>query len=170
MVGTITLSAALQLPPGQTPVADRMSLAGRFALRRTRFTDPGVQRQLANLSRRAQGKKQDEPIAPIVSDMSGHFSLRDGLARFQNLQFDVPGATVDLAGRYGLRSEQVDFTGTLGMDAPISKAAGGGLKGILLKPIDPLFRKQGKGALLPITIKGPREQPKFGLNWGKVFK
>jgi hypothetical protein len=39
-----------------------------------------------------------------------------------------------------------------------------------LKPIDPLFRKQGKGALLPITITGPREQPKFGLNWGKVFK
>ena len=56
------------------------------------------------------------------------------------------------------------------MDASISKAAGGGIKGFLLKPFDPIFRKDGKGAILPITIKGPREQPKFGLEWGKVFK
>jgi hypothetical protein len=170
MLGTITLSAAVQVPAGKVPVADRMSLAGHFALRHARFTDSGVQEQLANLSRRAQGKKLHDPIPPIVSDMSGHFELHDGTARFQELQFDVPGATVDLAGHYGLRSEQMNFTGTLAMDATISKAAGGGLKGWLLKPIDPLFRKQGKGALLPITITGPREQPKFGLNWGKVFK
>jgi hypothetical protein len=56
------------------------------------------------------------------------------------------------------------------MEAPISKAAGGGIKSILLKPIDPLFRRKGKGALLPITISGSRQQPKFALNWGKVFQ
>jgi hypothetical protein len=170
MIGTVRLSAALLLPPGKAAVADRLSLDGRFALRHARFTNDEVQQQLANLSRRAQGKQKDEPISPIVSDMSGRFVLRDGTVRFQNLQFDVPGATVDLAGHYGLRNEQVDFAGTLGMDASISKAAGGGIKSALLKPIDPLFRKQGKGALLPITIKGPRKQPKFGMNWGKVFK
>lgn len=170
MVGTLTLSAALEVPPGKQPVADRMALTGRFALRRTRFTDPGVQEQLAKLSRRAQGKKPDEPIGPIASDMSGRFVLRDGAVRFQDLQFDVPGATVNLAGRYGLRDEHLDFAGTLGMEAPISQAAGGGIKGVLLKPFDPLFRKHGKGAVLPITISGPRAQPKFGLDWGKVFK
>ena len=109
-------------------------------------------------------------MSPIVSDLSGRFVLRDATVRFQELRFDVPGATVALAGHYGLRNEQVDFAGTLGMDASISKAAGGGIKSILLKPIDPLFRKHGKGALLPITITGPRTQPKFGLNWGKVLK
>ena len=170
MLGGLTMSAALLLPPGDARVADRMTLDGRFALRHSRFTDAEVQQQLANLSRRAQGKKQGEPISPIVSDMSGRFVLRNGMVRFQDLQFDVPGATVDLAGHYGLRTEQVDFIGTLGMDASISQAAGGGVKSVLLKPLDPLFRKKGKGALLPITIKGPRAQPKFGLNWGKVFK
>jgi hypothetical protein len=171
MLGTLTMSAALVLPPGKEPVADRMTLRGRFALRHTRFTDAGVQQQLANLSRRAQGRKPDDPIAPIVSDMSGRFRLGAGSVRFQDLQFDIPGATVDLAGRYSLRNEQVDFAGTLGMDASISKAAGGGLKSVLLKPFDPLFHKRGgKGALLPITIRGPRAQPKFGLDWGKVFK
>ena len=170
LLGTLTLSAALLLPPGKEPVADRMTLTGRFALRHARFTNPEVQEQLASLSRRAQGKKQTDPMPPIVSDMSGRFALRNGTARFEHLQFDVPGATIDLAGRYGLRNERVDFAGTLGMEAPISKAAGGGIKSILLKPIDPLFRRKGKGALLPITISGSRQQPKFALNWGKVFQ
>jgi hypothetical protein len=170
MVGTLTLSAALVLPPGKAPVADRMTLTGRFALRHARFTDADVQQQLRKLSRRAQIGKPVEPMGPIVSDMSGRLVLGDGAARFQDLQFDVPGATVDLAGHYGLRDQRLDFAGTLGMEAPISKAAGGGFKSVLLKPFDPLFRKQGKGAVLPITIRGPRAQPKFGLNWGKVFK
>ena len=69
-----------------------------------------------------------------------------------------------------MRSETLDFEGTLSMEAPISKAAGGGIKGFFLKAVDPIFRKRGKGAVIPITIKGPREQPKFGVVWGKVFK
>jgi hypothetical protein len=56
------------------------------------------------------------------------------------------------------------------MQAPISEAAGGGIKGFFLKAVDPIFRKHGKGAVIPITITGPREQPKFGVVWGKVFK
>jgi hypothetical protein len=170
MIGALTLSAALVLPPGKTPVAERMSLAGHFALRQARFTDPGVQRQLANLSRRAQGKKADEPVGAIASDMSGRFALKNGAAHFEDLRFELPGATVAVSGRYGLRDELLDFTGTIGMEAPISKAAGGGLKGFLLKPLDPLFRRHGKGTVLPITITGPRAQPKFRLNWGNVFR
>ena len=38
------------------------------------------------------------------------------------------------------------------------------------QPFDPLFRKNGHGAVVPITIKGPRDEPKFGLQWGQVFK
>jgi hypothetical protein len=170
MLGHLALHAALLLPPGKVPVADRLALNGRFALRDTRFTDSGVQQQLAMLSRRAQGMKPDEPVGTIESDMQGRFALRDGMMRFDDLRFAVPGASVDLMGHYGLRNEQVDFVGTLGMDAPVSKAMGGGMKGVLLKPIDPLFRKNGKGAVVPITIKGKRAQPKFGLDWGKVFK
>jgi hypothetical protein len=69
-----------------------------------------------------------------------------------------------------MRSEAIDFTGRVAMDATISAAAGGGVKGLFLKAVDPIFRKDGKGAIIPITIKGPREQPKFGVEWGKVFK
>jgi len=41
----------------------------------------------------------------------------------------------------------------------------------ILKPFDPLFRdEKTKGSRIPIVISGPREKPKFGLEWGKVFK
>lgn len=170
MLGRLALQAKLVLPPGHQPVADRLNLDGRFALENAHFTDPDVQEQIKMLSRRAQGKKPDEAIGRVDSDMRGRFVLRDGTIRFNPFAFDVTGAEVVLNGAYGMRSEQVDFTGTFKMDAPISKAMGGGIKGFFLKPFDPIFRKDGKGAVLPITIKGPREKPKFGLQWGKVFK
>jgi hypothetical protein len=122
------------------------------------------------LSRRAQGKKPDEPIGPIASDMHGRFVLKHGTIRFEPLAFGLPGADITLTGVYGLRSQTLDFSGTLRMDASISKAAGGGIKGFFLKAVDPIFRRQGKGAVIPITITGPREQPKFGVRWRKVFE
>jgi hypothetical protein len=170
MLGRMAMQAKLQLPPGKGPVSDRLNLDGRFVLENAHFTDAKVQEQIAMLSRRAQGKKPTDPMGRIDSDMRGRFVLRDGAIRFDPFGFDVPGADVEIRGLYGLRSQQLDFSGTLAMDASVLKAAGGGIKGFLLKPFDPLFRKQGKGAILPITIKGPREQPKFGLEWGKVFK
>jgi AsmA-like protein len=170
MLGRIALHSKLLLPPGQAKVIDRLQLNGRFALEHAQFTDPAVQEKLAELSRRAQGKKPDEPIGKLASDMSGHFVLGNGTIRFAPLEFDLPGAAVDLTGVYGLRTQQLDFAGTLAMDATVSKAAGGGIKGFFLKAVDPIFRKQGKGAVIPITIKGAREEPKFGLNWGKVLK
>jgi len=170
MVGRIALQAALLLPPGEPKVLDRLQLDGRFVLEDTQFTDPGVQEKLAELSRRAQGKKPDEPIGKIVSDMRGRFVLKNGAIRFAPIGFVLPGADIELTGVYGLRSQILDLTGTLAMDATISKAAGGGVKGFFLKAVDPIFRKHGKGAIIPITIRGSRAQPAFGVQWGKVFK
>jgi hypothetical protein len=170
MVGRIALHARLLLPPGDAKVIDRLQLNGRFALENTHFTDPGVQAKLAELSRRAQGKKPGEPIGRIASDMHGRFVLKNGAIRFEPLGFGLPGADITLTGVYGLRSQALDFSGTLVMAASISKAAGGGIKGFFLKAVDPIFRRQGKGAVIPITITGPREQPKFGVRWRKVFE
>jgi hypothetical protein len=45
-----------------------------------------------------------------------------------------------------------------------------GIKSILLKPLDPLFHRDGAGMVLPIKITGPRAQPKFGLEVGRIFR
>jgi hypothetical protein len=171
MYGQMAMQAKLLLPPGERKVSDRLELIGRFVLEHARFTDPKAQEQIAMLSRRAQGKKPTDPMGKIESEMRGSFKLRDGTITFTPFGFGVPGADVEISGSYGLRSQQLDFSGTLLMQASVSEAAGGGIKGFFLKPFDPLFHdKHSKGSRLPITIKGPRDQPKFGLNWGKVFK
>ena len=129
MLGAIAMQAALLLPPGDAKVIDRLQLDGRFALEHVQFTAAEVQTKFAEMSKRAQGKPPDGPAETITTDMRGRFVLKDGAIRLEPLEVLLPGAAVSLVGVYGIRSEGLDFTGTVGMDATISQAAGGGRKG-----------------------------------------
>lgn len=170
MTGGLALDASLLIPPGPAKVADRMQLDGQFTIKEARFTDPAVHAKLVTLSRHSQGKDADDPAGQVLSNMRGQFALKDGVARFKTLTFEVPGAVVHLAGDYGLRSEQLNFAGTLSMQATISEAVGGGgVKETLLKAVDPLFKKGRHGAVIPITIHGKRDHPEFGLDVKKAL-
>jgi predicted nuclease with RNAse H fold len=79
-----------------------------------------------------------------------------------NLTFDVPGASVALDGTYALRAETLDFRGVLRLDAKLSQTATG-FKSILLRAVDPLFRRRGS-SVLPIKVTGTIEDPSFGLD------
>jgi hypothetical protein len=96
--------------------------------------------------------------------MRAHFVVKDAAAHFSSLTFSVPGAAVELAGRYGLRDEMIGFKGKLKMQATLSQVAGGGVKGFFLKAFDGLFKEKGSGMVLPIKIEGTRKSPKFGLD------
>lgn len=85
-----------------------------------------------------------------------------------SLTFGVPGAVVNLAGGDSLLQEQLQFTGTLYMDAKLSETMTG-WKSWLLKVADPLFRREGR-TRVPLTIAGTRETPKFGLDAKRVFR
>jgi hypothetical protein len=37
-------------------------------------------------------------------------------------------------------------------------------KSLLLKPVDPFFKKNGAGAEIPVKISGTKSAPKFGLD------
>ena len=65
-------------------------------------------------------------------------------------------------------SQRLDFEGSLLLDAPLSKTTTG-FKSLLLKVVDPLFRKQGAGAVLPIVVSGTVDQPSFGLDKGRII-
>ena len=90
--------------------------------------------------------------------------MENAAVNFSSLTFSVPGAAVELAGRYGLRDETIDFKGKLKLQAPLSQVAGGGVKGFFLKAFDGLFKEPGSGMVLPIKISGTRKAPKFGLD------
>jgi hypothetical protein len=169
MVGDMRLNATLTLPPGKERLRNRLALSGTFGLLDTRFTSSMVQTKLGELSRRSQGKKKDDPVERVLSDLAGTFAVGKSRVTLRGITFEVPGATVRLNGNYALASEALDFRGTLSMKASVSQAVGG-FKSIFLKPFDGLFRRNGHGAVLPIRITGTREKPEFKLEVGRVFK
>jgi hypothetical protein len=59
------------------------------------------------------------------------------------------------------------FAGTAKMQATVS-AMVGGWKGLLLKPADRFFKKDGAGTEVPIQISGTREKPQFEVDVGKM--
>ncbi|MEO5741899.1 MAG: AsmA-like C-terminal region-containing protein [Vicinamibacterales bacterium] len=164
LLGAARLQAKLVIPPEKKKVIDKLDLNGEFVLSQAKFTDAGVQTKLTGLSRRGQGMNQDEEIGDVLSNLRGRFTLQNAVVRFSSLTFSVPGAAVELAGRYGLRDELIDFKGKLKMQATLSQVAGGGVKGFFLKAFDPFFKKPGAGMVLPIKIEGTRKTPKFGLD------
>jgi hypothetical protein len=168
MTGAIHLQTKFELPPGDKDVVEKLRLDGRFAIRQGRFTNPEVQQKIVELSRRASGKKKDAPTSPsVASDFSGRFTLGNGTLALPAVTFDVPGAAVRLAGRYGLETETISFAGDLFMDAKISQTTTG-WKSLLLKVVDPIFRRDGR-TVIPIKISGTRNQPSFGLDVKRVF-
>jgi hypothetical protein len=171
MIGNVALHTGFLLPPGEADVIQRLRLDGQFGVRQAEFTDPKVQQKLGGMSQRARGiDPEDAKADNVVSDLKGTFKLGNGTLSFSQLSFAIPGAIVELTGDYGLRHQALAFEGTLRMQATISQAAGGGMKSVFLKLIDPLFKKKGSGAVIPIRIAGTADDPKVGLDVGKVFK
>jgi hypothetical protein len=167
MTGALALSTKFELPPGDRDVVDKLKLNGAFNIDNGRFTNPEVQRQINELSHRAQGRKLDAPRSAVGSDFSGRFKLGDGRLTLDKLTFDVPGAVVELTGVYGLEAETLNFSGNLYMNAKVSQTVSG-WKSLLLKIVDPLFRKKGR-TVVPIKISGPRGKPQFGIDPKRVF-
>jgi hypothetical protein len=167
MTGGLTLTTKLEIPPGDQDVADKLKLDGAFNIVDGRFSNADVQRKINELSHRARARKADAPRRQVGSDFSGRFLLENGRLELRKLTFDVPGAIVELNGRYNLKSEMLNFAGTLFMDAKVSQTVSG-WKSLLLKVVDPLFRKNGR-TVVPIKISGRRSQPEFGLDAKRVF-
>lgn len=170
MTGRLALHADLSLPAGPQDVMDRLSLAGQFDVDDARFNNATVQAKLSDLSERARGLDPVATSQKVASKLRGQFRLERKVLTLRDVMFGVPGAAVQIAGSYGLATELLEFDGTVRMQATVSQAAGGGFKSVLLKVVDPLFRRDGAGAVLPIRIRGSRNEPKFGLDFGRALK
>jgi hypothetical protein len=172
MTGLAELKVQLDLPPGPAQVGDRLRLVGRFHISRVHFTNDKVQSKVDALSMRSQGRpKEAKDNIPdnVLSDMTGSFRLAKGLLSFPQLHYEVPGAKVDLTGKYSLDGNEFDFHGKARMQATLSHMVTG-WKSILLKPVDPFFSKEGAGTEVPIKVSGTRSEPHFGLDFGHKDK
>ena len=167
MTGPIRLKTKLDILPGERDLSDRLQLAGTFHVANGHFSNDKVQDRLDNLSLRGLGKpklvgKEDVNVA---TDLQGNFLLQNGVLSFSLLHFQIPGTHADMTGKYSLDGATFDFHGLLKMDAKLSQMTTG-WKSLLLKPVDPFFRKDGAGAEIPFKISGTRSEPHFGLDFG----
>lgn len=168
MSGALQMKAKLNIPPGKQSVTQKLGVNGQFVLTGIHFSNPEVEDKVDMLSLRAQGKPgQAHPGAPDVhSQMRGAFVLRSGQLTFSDLNYMLPGATINLAGQYTLDGRKFDFTGKVRTSAMLSQMVSTWWKSLLLKPVDPFFHKHGAGAEIPVKITGTKSSPKFGLDLG----
>lgn len=172
MSGPVEVRARLVIPPGDEDISRKIQLKGTFQIQNAHFSDPAVQKRVDELSLRTRGKPEEAKeesrggsSANVGSEMQGSFDLANGTLKVSNLIYTVPGARIRLAGTYGLNNKEFDFHGKARLDATVSQIVGG-WKGFLLKPIDPFFKKNGAGAVVPIKITGTGGSPHFGLDFG----
>ncbi len=169
MTGTLQLTTAFDLPQGDEDVIDKLKLAGKVTIRRARFTSDAVQDKVDDLSRRARGQPGNESVDNVASDIVTAFTLERGRLTLRNLNYRIQGATVAMQGTYALEPGTLDFNGTARLDATVSETQTG-VRHFLLKPLDPLFRKQGAGTRVAIRISGTIDDPKFGLDLGRTIR
>jgi len=166
MSGPIAMQTKLSLMPGDATVADRLELAGNFQVRQGHFSNQKVQGKVDWLSLVSQGKPKEareHDGEDVDTDLRGVFKLNAGLLTFSSLHFLIPGTQVDMTGQYGIDGEVFDFHGKARLDATVSQMTTG-WKSILLKPVDPFFRKDGVGTEVGIKVTGTQGEPHFGLD------
>ena len=166
LTGDVNLRSSLHIPPGKQPVHERMGLKGNFVLDHAEFSSTKVQERIGELSLRGQGRSRDAKSPDhetVQANMQSDFRLESGVITLPNLGFSVPGADIALKGTYTLEGGGLAFTGNAKMQATVSKMVGG-WKGLLLKPADRFFKKDGAGTEVPIHIAGTYKNPEFGID------
>ncbi len=166
MTGNMSFHAKLSIPAADVDVIDKLQLDGQFGVAGAQFTQLNVEEKVKDLSRRAEGEPGNPDAGSAVSNLHGKFSLRNAVIHFSSLTFSVEGASVQLDGSFGIHDEKLDFHGTARLEAKVSQTQTG-FKSVLLKAVDPFFKKKGAGAVVPIRITGTRENPSFGLDFGR---
>jgi hypothetical protein len=168
MVGVVNVDARLDIPPGDAEVIERMDLDGTFNVAKARFTSKTIQDRVDELARRGSGRPTDTTIDDVVSNLRGSFRLQDARLQLRSLTFSVEGASVRLAGAYDIRRELLDFRGELRLQARASETQTG-WKRTVLRVFDPLLDAPGAGTVLPISITGTRDNPKFAADLKKAI-
>ncbi len=179
MSGIVTFRAKASLPPGRRRFLEKVELDGYFGIDAGSFTKPDTQEGVNTLSQGALGDdhrkrisnrnsdkdKDESDPETVLSNLKGHVVLKDGMARFSNLSFSVPGALAQMQGTYSLITEKIDLRGTLKTEAEVSKTTHG-VKALLLKVLDPFFKNKRGGYIAPVKITGTYQHPSFGLDLG----
>jgi hypothetical protein len=165
MTGTVELNATVELPPGDDGFLSKVKVRGRFGLAGGMFSNVSTREGVDKLSAGAQGEKKKDgaEAETALADLNGRVNIAGGVARFSDLSFWIPGAHAHVEGTYNLINSRIDLRGRLRVDTKLSDTTSGA-KSVLLRMMDPIFRKKRQGEVVPVKIEGTYEHPTFGLD------
>ena len=111
LLGEMTLRARVRIPPGHASVTQKMRVDGTIAIHGATFTNAKWQDTVDKLSARATGNPEQaktDDAKRVTSEMSGGFSLANAVLDVPKLNYQIPGAQVDVAGKYSLDGKTFD--------------------------------------------------------------
>ena len=82
MTGLTNFNAKVLIAPGRGPFLEKVKLEGDFGIGGSKFTKSTTQQKVNELSKRAQGNPKDDDPATVVSNLTGHVRLENGVATF----------------------------------------------------------------------------------------
>ena len=169
MTGPIDLKTNFVVTPGRKNILDRLGLDSSFVMNAMHFTNEAAQQRVDNMSARSEGRPQDvkNPQEATSADdvsakVAGQFRLKEGTLNLDAVQFQIPGAQMQITGTYALASENLDLHGKLEMQAALSHTMTG-VKSVLLRIADPFFSKDGHTEL-PVKVTGSAGHPHYSLD------
>ena len=173
IMGALQMNGHLYVPPGQTEFLKRLRLWGDFSVENGRFTNAETQADLNRLSESAEKKNVPESGSEraALSTLSGHGDISNGVATLAGLTFQVPGATAQMRGTYGiLPNYDIDLHGTLYTDGKPWTATTG-FKSWMVRIITPFLKKKKDIRIVPFKITGNYHDTNIGLDlWSKRDK
>jgi hypothetical protein len=168
--GPVKFKAKIRIPEEpDEDLSDRLDVVAQFVLSDGHFTNENVQSKIDSLSRRGQGKPKDTDIAEVPTALVASMHWEKSVIAFSKIDFSVPGANLDLQGKYTPGGGDLDFYGNLFLDAKLSQTTTGA-KSFLLKAVDPFFKGKNGGARIPVVVAGTKDHPHFGLGHVKGAK
>ncbi|MFY9911714.1 MAG: AsmA-like C-terminal region-containing protein [Candidatus Sulfotelmatobacter sp.] len=163
MSGWTTFQAQAEIPPGPEEFLKKVKFRAEFGIGGGTFTNSSTQHQVDKLSAGAQGEKNTSDAGLVLTNLKGREDLVNGVATFSDLSFHIPGAASRMHGTYNVISERIDLRGQLRVDTQISNTQTG-VKSLLLKVIQPFFKRKKKGQIVPVRLAGTYDHPTFGLD------
>jgi hypothetical protein len=162
MSGPLSFKAGVKIAPSNEQFLKKVDLQGQFGIENGSFSKSETQQDVNKLSAGARGQSKEDP-ATVMTDLRGTVQLTNGVARFSNLSFSVPGAHARMHGTYNVINERIDLHGDMRVATEISKTTSG-VKSFFLKIMNPFFKKKKKGEIVPVHILGTYDKPQFGLD------
>lgn len=163
MSGRTTFQARAEIPPGPEEFLKKVRFCAEFGVGGGTFANGSTQQQVDKLSAGAQGEKNTSDAGLVLTNLKGRGDLINGVATFSDLSFHIPGAGSRMHGTYNVLNERIDLRGQLRVDTEISNTQTG-VKSLLLKVIQPFFKRKEKGQIVPVRLAGTYDHPTFGLD------